>query len=79
MIDVDLVIIVLIILGVGIFAIRAKYPQKYEEVKETLQTTGKILEPISINNYLETHPFRIGMLLPLGLALSGLIILMILV
>ena len=37
MIDVDLVIIVLIILGVGIFAIRAKYPQKYEEVKETLQ------------------------------------------
>tara|TARA_A100001388_G_scaffold57195_1_gene39442 strand:+ start:2905 stop:3054 length:150 start_codon:yes stop_codon:yes gene_type:complete len=37
MIDVDLVIIVLIMLGVGIFAIKAKYPQKYEEVKEILQ------------------------------------------
>ena len=37
MIDINLVIIVLIMLGVGIFAIKAKYPQKYEEVKEVLQ------------------------------------------
>ena len=32
MIDINLVIIVLIMLGVGIFAIKAKYPQKYDEV-----------------------------------------------
>ena len=50
-----------------------------KKLKKLYRTTGKILEPISINNYLETDPLHIGMLLPLGLALSGLIILMILV
>ena len=43
MIDINLVIIVLIMLGVGIFDIKAKYPQKYEEVKETLQDYWKNL------------------------------------
>ena len=50
-----------------------------KKLKKFYKTTGKILEPISINNYLETHPFHIGMLFPVGLSMTGLLVISIIV
>tara|TARA_Y100000816_G_scaffold215166_1_gene160396 strand:- start:80 stop:223 length:144 start_codon:yes stop_codon:yes gene_type:complete len=41
--NIDVIIGLLIIVGIGIFAFRVKNPQKYEEVKEVLQDYWKNL------------------------------------